>query len=96
MLILVYTLFIGLLVPSSARCSPIPHASSLVSQGVIAACSAAPLALVLLVVQLNAVSACPLLWAFAASFIQVNVANYAGIVCLCSVCWDSMSSFPNL
>ena len=49
-----------------------PHASCLVSQGVVAACSAAPVALVLLVVQLVAVSACPLFWAFAASFIQVG------------------------
>ena len=45
-----------------------PHASCLVSQGVVAVCSAAPLVLVLLVVQLNAVSACSLFWAFAASF----------------------------
>ena len=58
-----------------------PHASFLVFQGVVAACSGAPLALVLLVVQLVAVSACPLFWAFAASFIQVN---------FCSVCWDSV------
>ena len=58
-----------------------PHASCLVSQGVVPACSAAPFALVLLVVQHIAVSACPLFWAFAASFIQVDLHN---------VCWDSM------
>ena len=52
-----------------------PHASCLVSQGVAAACSAAPLALVLLVVQCIAVSVCPPFWAFAASFIQVNFAQ---------------------
>ena len=60
-----------------------PHASCLVSQGVVAACSAACLVLVLVVVQLNAVLACPLFWVFAASFIQVNFHN---------ACWDSVSA----
>ena len=58
-----------------------PHTSCLVSQGVVAACSAAPLALVLLVVQNVAVSACLLFWSFAASFIQVN---------LCNIYWDNV------
>ena len=71
-----------------------PHASCLVSQGVVTPCSAAPLALVLLVVQCIAVSACLLFWAFAASFIQVNLCNVswdsmlAGIVCLAFQCSD--------
>ena len=52
-----------------------PHAYCIVFQGVVAACSAAPLALVLLIVQLVAVPACPLFWDFAASFIQVNFCN---------------------
>ena len=59
-----------------------PYASCLVFKGVVAACSAATLVLVLLVVQLNAVSVCLLFWAFAASFIHVN---------FCNACWDSMS-----
>ena len=71
------------------------YASCLVSQGVVAASSAAPLVPVL-VVQLNAVSACLLFWAFAASFIQLIFTMYAGIACLCCVHWDSISSFPNL
>ena len=58
-----------------------PHASSQVSQGVVAACSAAPLVLVLLAVQLGAMSVCPLFWTFATSFIQFN---------FCDVIWDSM------
>ena len=58
-----------------------PHASCLVSQGFVAACSAAPFVQVLLVVQLNAVSACLPFWAFAASFIQFS---------FCNVCWDSV------
>ena len=57
------------------------YASCLVSQGVVAACSAAHLVLVLLVVQHIAVSACLLFWAFAASFMQVNLHN---------VCWNSV------
>ena len=60
-----------------------PHASCLVSQGVVVASSAAPLFLVLHIVQLNAVSACLLFWTFAASFIQVN---------FCILCWDSVSA----
>ena len=52
-----------------------PHASCLVSQGVVAACSAASPVLVLLGVQLDAVSAYPWFWAFAASFIQFNFSN---------------------
>ena len=75
-----------------------PQASCPVFQGVVAACSAVPLSLVLLVVQCIAVSACPLFWAFVASFIQVNLCNecwnmctctvYAGIVCLAFPCCD--------
>ena len=75
-----------------------PHASCPVFQGVVSACSAAPVAPVLLVVQHIAVSACPLFWAFAASFIQVNFtqcmlgwhacAVYAGIACLASLAFD--------
>ena len=48
------------------------YASCPVFQGVVAACSVAPLALVLLVLQHIAVSACLSFWDFAASFIQVN------------------------
>ena len=58
-----------------------PQTACLVSQGVVATGSAAPLALVLLVVQLVAMLTCPLFWAFAASFIQVDLYN---------ICWDSV------
>ena len=64
-----------------------PHTSCLVSQGVVPACSAAPLVLVLLVVQLDAVSACLLFWAFAASFIKVKFYN---------ACWNSMPALGML
>ena len=46
--------------------------------------------------QCIAVSACPLFWVFAASFMQVNFQMYAGILCLHHVCWDSVSNFPML
>ena len=59
------------------------HASCLVSQGVVVASSATPVALVLLVVQLVVVSACLLFWAFAASFVQFN---------FCNACLDSVSA----
>ena len=69
-----------------------PHTSCLVSQGVVAAWSAVPFALVLLVVQLVDVSACTLLLHLLYNLI---FAMYAGIAYLHCVCWDSMSSFPN-
>ena len=73
-----------------------PHASCLVSQDVVAACSAAPLALVLL---LYSALLCQL---FCSSghlhplLYKLICAMDAGIVYLCCVCQDSMSTFPML
>ena len=60
-----------------------PHTSCLASKGAAAACSAA---LVLVVVQLDAVSACLLFWAFATLLYKLNLTVCAGTVCLHSVC----------
>ena len=74
-----------------------PHTSCPVFQGVVAACSAAPVALVLLIVHCIAVSACLSFWAFAASFVQVTFVQcmlgkcactvHGGVACLAFLCY---------
>ena len=90
---LVYTPFIGLLAPAQLMQS---YASCLVSQGVVAACSAAPLALVLLVysaLMCQLVCCSRLLQSL---LYKLICTMYVGVACLCCVFEDSVSSFPML
>ena len=82
MLVTIYIQFIGLLVPSSADvvlC--LMPLLCLASQGVVAACSSC--AGLFWFYSYFAVSTCPLVWAFAATFIQCIFHN---------ACWDSLSA----
>ena len=98
MLLTIYIPFIGLLVPSSSWCSPVPHASALPS---LLRCCRCLLCLFilcryLLVLQLFHCVSLSTVLGFCGLLYSVYFAMHAGIACLHYACWDSLSGFPGL
>ena len=71
-----------------------PHASCLASQGIVAACSSH--AALFWLYSSFTVSACLLFCLLQPLLYNAYFTVHAGIACLHSACWDSLSDFPDL